>query len=82
MHKLPLKDQTSTAPVAEKVKMVVKADGSQEPFNVDKLRAHLNQLLHDLNKEYINLEIIISKVIAGLPSGMQFSLTFLGVKSL
>ena len=82
MQKLPLKDQKSTAPIAEKIKMVVKADGTEEPFSVEKLHSHLSKLLEDLNKEYINLDIIIGKVTAGLPSGKFLSANFTKVLSL
>ena len=51
-----------------KAKIIIKADGTEEVFRVEKLRAHLANLLNDLNKDYIDLDIIIGKVTAGLPS--------------
>lgn len=68
MHKLPLKAHESSGPHTEKIKMVTKRDGSQEPFCPEKLQQDLSELLKDLDTAYINLDIILGKVLVGLPS--------------
>ena len=62
---LPLQDETSITPAT---KMVIKANGSIEPFCDNKLREDLTEMVKDLNTDYINLEIIIAKVVNYLPS--------------
>lgn len=64
---LPIEQNDSTG--FDKAKMVTKANGSQEPFNAEELRAHLSKYTNELNNDYLNLDIIIGKVNAGLPNG-------------
>lgn len=49
-------------------KLVLKANGKVEPFSEEKLRKDLSEMIKDLNNEFINLDIIVAKVVAYLPS--------------
>ena len=52
---------------------VIKRDGSRQPINSEKIRHRLARLLSGLASQYINLDIIISKVSEGLFSGVKTS---------
>ena len=52
---------------------VIKRDGSRQPINSEKIRHRLARLLSGLSSQYINLDIIISKVSEGLFSGVKTS---------
>ena len=53
----------------ETQKMVTKRDGSLEPFSKDELTKHLSQMCDGLNKDHLNVEIVVGKVMMGLPKG-------------
>lgn len=50
-------------------KMIKKIDGTQEPFENEALKAHLSKYLDGLNKDYLNLDIIVEKVAKGIYNG-------------
>lgn len=52
--------------------MVTKLDGSKEPFEPTELRTFLEKHLSGLNKEFMNLEIIVDKVQKGIYNGKPF----------
>ncbi len=56
-------------------RLVVKQDGSQVPFSEQILRADLERKLEGLNREYISVDIIVSKVASGLYNGKSFALS-------
>jgi len=55
----------------ETQKMVTKRDGSLEPFAKDELTKHLSQMCDGLNKDHLNVEIVVGKVMMGLPKGVK-----------
>ena len=64
--------ETSTKPQTEledllgsppkKERMVTRCDGTQVPFSVEMLYEFLSDKLEGLNKEYMNLDLIVNKV--------------------
>lgn len=50
-------------------RMVTKLDGTQVPFEKSKLKAYLAGFLDGLNKEFLNLDIVVEKVASGLYNG-------------
>lgn len=63
-------DTTSVEPTTEDtVKYVIKRDGKRQPVNVDKIRARFSNKVYGLNMDYINLEIIVQKVVSGIYQG-------------
>lgn len=59
------------------VKYVTKSDGRQQAFDLEKIRRRLISQSKDLANEYINYDVIMSKVQSGIYSGKstQFQLT-------
>jgi len=53
-------------------RLVTKDDGSKVPYSEDHLRASLNCQLEGLNREYMNVDIILQKVSSGLYNGKFF----------
>ena len=50
-------------------RMVTKQDGSQVPFSDQILLKYLEEKLYGLNKEYMNLDLIVGKVKQGIYNG-------------
>lgn len=50
-------------------RLVTKSDGSKVPYSEEHLRNCLETQMEGLNREYLNLEIILHKVNAGLYNG-------------
>ena len=50
-------------------RLVTKKDGSKEPYSELHLRTELLRQLEGLNTEYLNIDIIMSKVSSGLYNG-------------
>ena len=50
-------------------RLVTKLDGTKVPFSEEKLRTSLNAQLEGLNIEFINIDIIMTKVSSGLYNG-------------
>ena len=50
-------------------RLVTKLDGTKVPFSEEKLRTSLNAQLDGLNIEFINIDIIMTKVSSGLYNG-------------
>jgi hypothetical protein len=46
-------------------KYVTKRNGEKQPMSKEKLLARLKELTEGLNKEYINLDIVVEKVFIG-----------------
>jgi len=64
--------------------MVVKDDGRKEVFEVQKLHGYLTSMLGGLNKNFLDIDIIVEKVRFGLPNGknnLSHAIFFLGVKT-
>lgn len=55
----------------EAQKMVTKRDGSLEPFSKDELTKHLSMMCDGLNKDHINIDVVVGKVMMGLPKGVK-----------
>ena len=55
--------------MSETKKFVTKKDGSSQEFSVDKLRARVDNLLEDLETEYMNVDACIKKVVKYAHSG-------------
>ena len=55
-------------------RLVTKLDGTKVPFSEEKLRTSLNAQLEGLNVEYLNIDIIMSKVSSGLYNGKSLAL--------
>ena len=50
-------------------RLVTKSDGSQVPYSEAVLRAALNRQITGLNQDYLDIDIILSKVNSGLYNG-------------
>ena len=50
-------------------RLVTCKDGTKEPYSETNLRASLDRQLEGLNKDYLNLDIIMTKVSSGLYNG-------------
>lgn len=67
---LEMKENTSVVDEGTgTTRLVTKSDGSKVPFSEDHLRKCLETQMQGLNREYLNLEIILQKVNAGLYNG-------------
>ena len=53
-------------------RMVTKDDGSKQPYSEEHLRAALDSQLEGLNRDYMNVDIILQKVSSGLYNGKLF----------
>jgi len=51
-------------------RLVTCKDGTKEPYSETNLRASLDRQLEGLNKDYLNLDIIMTKVSSGLYNGV------------
>jgi ribonucleoside-diphosphate reductase alpha subunit len=51
---------------ASKVKFVLKRDGSKQEINAEKVKARLLNLAEGLNQEYMDFDVIVGKVMAGV----------------
>jgi hypothetical protein len=50
-------------------RMVKNDDKTEEPFDIERLRASITNKIEGLNEKYINLDIITEKVSKGIYSG-------------
>ena len=50
-------------------RLVTKTDGSQVPYSEAVLRTALNRQITGLNQDYLDIDIILSKVNSGLYNG-------------
>lgn len=70
-----LANLTSNESPMQVEKQVTKRDGTTQAMSVEKIHARLERLLEGLAHKYINLDIIINKVVSYAQNGT--SLTFL-----
>lgn len=54
---------------ATDIKYITKRDGSLQLLDQSKIRMRLENLAKGLNMEYINFDVIVNKVYAGIYSG-------------
>jgi len=60
-------DLTRTPSKATKMRNVTKRDGTLEPYDIESIRNRLDKLfLDDINREYVNLNLIVNKTEQGL----------------
>ena len=52
-------------------RFVVKRDGSHQTINSEKIRIRMERLTEGLNKKFINLDIVVSKVSEGIYDGVH-----------
>ena len=64
-------DTTRATPQPRKTKNVLLRNGSLEPYDVDRIRARLEKLTFGLDKNYLNLDLIIKKTEQGLYDGIK-----------
>lgn len=50
-------------------RMVIKADGSKQPFSLEKLTNRINRLTDGLNTEYMMIQSCIDKVVKYAQNG-------------
>ena len=55
----------------KKVKFVTKRNGTQEPFDREQIHEQLKKLAFGLNTDYVNLDLMLKKVEAGLSDGIK-----------
>lgn len=50
-------------------KLVIKRDGSKQPFDSNKILHRIKNLAYGLNSEYVTLQEVVDKVATGLSDG-------------
>ncbi len=56
--------------MTSKVMFVIKRNGKKQEIDKEKIRKRLNSLLDVLNSEFLNLDIVIAKVMSGIYDGV------------
>jgi len=64
-------DTVRTPSQTRKAKNVTLRNGAVEPYDVDRIRARLEKLTFGLDKNYLNLDLIIKKTEQGLYDGIK-----------
>jgi ribonucleoside-diphosphate reductase alpha subunit len=58
----------------EKPMNVLKRDGTKELVNPEMIKEHLNKFMDGLNKQYINLDLVVTKVMQGIYDGVTIEI--------
>lgn len=50
---------------------VIKRDNSRQVVNTEKIKVRIQRLMHELNDDFINLDVVVKKVSEGIHSGVS-----------